>query len=405
MPTIDTLKESEAPPTPLFLFACTLSSGTVEYWATHAVTYNGTSYPARLLKHNLYDLRASSNDGLDGTTLISVTLANADSFYSQIEREVGFKGAQLTIQFLFYDLTGGVAALEERVMFHGVANPPDEITETSFRVSFNNRLSLQRILLPETQMLRLCPWIFPSNVTQRQEALNGGAKGSYSTLYKCGYSPDLTGGAGNLNAGAPYTSCDYSRASCVARGMFSTDQNSKVTARFGGIEFVPAQILVRGFGEKSSQLSSVQDNLAIYNNSVPLVYGTAWYEPPIVFARNDGNLTRMEVLLGMGQIDSVITVLVNGINIPQGRSGVNMTATGWFNVITAGTRNGAFDPNFTDGNGIPLGDPYGSMAMMSVVTPNAISDGSSLPSIRVLLRVVDRAVRWRRKFAGRVVYE
>jgi Putative phage tail protein len=385
MATIDSLKETEAPPTPLFLFTCTLSSGTVEYWATNAVTYNGISYPARLLQHNLYDLRASSNDGLDGTTLISVTLANADSYYSQIEREVGFKGAQLTIQFLFYDLVGGAAASESRVMFQGVANPPDEITETTFRVSFNNRLSLQRIVLPETQILRLCPWIFPSNVTQRQEALNGGVKGTYSTLYKCGYSPDLTGGVGNMNSGTPYTSCDYSRASCVARGMFSTDQNSNVTARYGGLEFVPAQILVRSFGESGTQVSAVQDNLAIYNNYVPLVYGTAWYEPPIVFARNDGNLTRMEVLLGMGEIDSVITVLVNGINIPQGQNGVNMTGTGWFSVITPGTRNGAFDPNFTDSNGNPLGDPYGSMGMMSVVVPNAISDGTTLPTIQVLI--------------------
>jgi hypothetical protein len=62
-----------------------------------------------------------------------------------------------------------------------------------------------------------------------------------------------------------------------------------------------------------------------------------------------------------------------------------MTATGWFNVVTPGTRNGAFDMNFTDGSGNPLGDPYGNMAMMSVVVPNAISDGTTLPSIQVLI--------------------
>ena len=66
------------------------------------------------------------------------------------------------------------------------------------------------------------------------------------------------------------------------------------------------------------------------------MYGTAWYAPPIVFARNDGNLTRMEVLLGMGQIDSVVMVLVNGIEIPQAQNGVNMTATGWWQVVTHG---------------------------------------------------------------------
>ena len=188
-----------------------------------------------------------------------------------------------------------------------------------------------------------------------------------------------------MNTGAAYTSCDYTRTSCVARGMFSVDSSSNVTARFGGMEFVPPQIQVRAFGEKGTNLSPVIDNLALYNDPVPLVYGTAWYAPPIVFARNDGNLTRMEVLLGMGQIDSVAMVIVNGIEIPQAQSGVNMTGTGWWQVITSGTRNGAFDPNFTDASGNPLGDPYGSMAMMSVVVPNAISNGQTLPSIQVLI--------------------
>ena len=81
----------------------------------------------------------------------------------------------------------------------------------------------------------------------------------------------------------------------------------------------------------------------------------------------------------------MITVLVNDIEIPQAQSGVNMTATGWYNVVTPGTRNGAFDPNFADASGNPLGDPYGSMAMMSVVVPNLISNGQSLPTIQVLL--------------------
>src|SRR5579864_5794214 len=117
MATIDTYKEQEAPPTPLFLFDCILSSGSTERWATHAVTFSGNSYNARLLKHNLFQLRATSDDGLDGTATISVTLANADSHFSEIEREVGFKGAQVTIQFLFYDVAANAAASEARVVF------------------------------------------------------------------------------------------------------------------------------------------------------------------------------------------------------------------------------------------------------------------------------------------------
>ena len=41
----------------------------------------------------------------------------------------------------------------------------------------------------------------------------------------------------------------------------------------------------------------------------------------MVFARNDGNLTRMEVLLGMGEMQGVLTVLVNDVEIPLGVCG------------------------------------------------------------------------------------
>ena len=62
-----------------------------------------------------------------------------------------------------------------------------------------------------------------------------------------------------------------------------------------------------------------------------------------------------------------------------------MTATGWYNMVTPGTRDGAFNLDFTDGSGNPLGDPYGSMAMLSVVVPNRISNGQSLAKIQVLI--------------------
>ena len=63
-----------------------------------------------------------------------------------------------------------------------------------------------------------------------------------------------------------------------------------------------SSIDVKSYGEKATHQSGVLENEARYNDFVPLVYGTAWYRPPIVFARNDGNLTHMEVLLGMGPI-------------------------------------------------------------------------------------------------------
>ena len=119
---------------------------------------------------------------------------------------------------------------------------------------------------------------------------------------------------------------------------------------------------------------------------MPLVYGTQWHSPDVVFSRNDGNLTHMEVLLGMGEIDGILKVLVNGIQIPAGTPGANMTSTGWYNVISAGGRNGRQDDNFTDAQGSPLGDPYGSMAYLAVVVPNRVNDGGSVPAVQVLLR-------------------
>jgi hypothetical protein len=311
MATINDLKELEVPGTPLFLFDCTLTSGDVQHWSTHSVTVNGQVYLGRVLKHNLFDLECSPDATTDAISRVSITLANADSFLSSIERNIGWKGAGLRVTFLFFDLKNGVVASDSQIVFRGVANPPDESTESTLRLSFTNRLNLQRVYLPEVRIQKRCPWSFPTTAAQRQEGLSGGAKGLFSPFYRCGYSADQPNGVGNLNGNVPFTSCDYSRTQCQQRGMFNTDGRNNVTRRFGGIEFVPASIVVRTYGEKGSHFSTPIGNQALYNDFVPLLYGTGWYQPPIVFARNDGNLTHLEVLLGVGQLTAVVKVIVN----------------------------------------------------------------------------------------------
>ena len=385
MPTAFQVKEQAVTDTPLLLFDCQLQGNQSESWSTHQVAVAGTTYQARVVQHNLYEIQTSSDQGVDAIPKISISLANADSHFSELERSVGFKGALLTVSFVFFDLKAGNPTTATITLFKGIFNPPDEITESTFRVTAVNRMNMQRVLLPQIRIQRRCPWEFPSTLAQRQEAVSGAASGQYSRFYRCGYSPDVPGGAGNLNGTVPYTSCAFTRTDCQARGMFQTDNAHNATHRFGGIEFVPSSILVRSYGEQGRHWTPVLDNIARYNDFVPLIYGTAWYSPNIVFARNDGNLTRMEVLLGAGEINDVIKVLVNGIDIPQGRAGTNMTGTGWFNLFSAGTRAGGFNLDFTDAQGNPLGDPYGSMAALSVVVPNRINNGSSLPTIQVLL--------------------
>lgn len=378
MATIFELKEETAAQTPLLLFDCELANGTVERWSTHRVTCDGAVYEARVARHNLFEMEAWSGQGVDGIPRVSLTLANADSRFSQLERTVGFKGARLTARFVFYDVRLEEAATESTVLFQGIANPPEEITEAALRLTAVNRLGMQRVLLPGVRIQRRCPWEFPRTEAEREEAMHGGVRGRYSRFFRCGYSAGQVDGTGNLNGDAPYASCGYTRADCEARGMFRTDAAGYPTRRFGGIEFVPPSVLVRSYGEKGWHSSAAIGSEARYNDFVPLVYGTAWYAPPVILARNDGNLTHMEVLLGMGEFQGVLKVLVNDIEIPQAQAWGNMTATGWYNVVSLGNRTGNFNLDFEQG------DPYGSMAYLSVVVPNRINDGQRLPAVKVL---------------------
>jgi len=376
METVSELKGLAVTDAPLMIFDCALPNGEYEYWCTHKITVGTTQYAARVLQHTAFDIQTASDQGVDGSPTITLLLANADSHLSEIEQSTGFRGAKVTISFLFYDLRNDIPLTDAVAVFQGICNSPDQIKEATLRLTATNRMSMQRVFLPVIRIQRWCPWTFPSTPAQQQEAISGGAAGSYSPYYPCGYSAGLPNGLGNLNGTVPFTTCGYASADCEARGMFM---------RFGGIEYIPPVIAVRGYG-KDWTTSAVSVNQARYNDYVPMVYGTAWYYPLVVFARNDGNLTRMEVLLGVGPIQGVLTVLVNGYQIPLGVSGQNMTGTGWYNIPTLGTRDGAFDPSFLGSNGQPAGDPYGSMAYLSVVVPNQISDGNSLPSVQVLVQ-------------------
>ncbi|MDQ2841576.1 MAG: hypothetical protein M3Y72_11175 [Acidobacteriota bacterium] len=361
MATINQVKQLPETDTPLLFFDCILPSGDSQYWSTHAIQFNGQNYSARVLKHDLFDLQLSSDDAMDGISQLSLTLANADSAISQLNATTGLKGSGLTVYFAFADLPSGTITTESTVLFRGVAGDPDLITEDALTLTFANKLSLQRIPVPDVRIQRSCPWNFPSTSSQRTEASNGGELGRFSRFFRCGYSADVAGGVGNLESGAAYTSCDKSRAQCSQRGMFGQDAQGNLTRRFGAFEFVPSAINVRTAGAKTSHVSPLLDNLALFNDPVPLVYGTGWLKAPVVFSRNDGNLTHMEVLLGTGAMQGVLKVVVNDVEIPQIVANKDMTTTGWYAAVTTGTRQGNFNLDFVDSNGNPLGDPYGSI--------------------------------------------
>ena len=104
-----------------------------------------------------------SDDGVDGLSKCRHVWRTPTPTSLQIEREIGLKGRKVKVSFLFLDLTAGVASPDQRVVFSGLSNPPDEISESTVRLTFVSRLSLQRTLLPEVRIQRRCPWVFPSN--------------------------------------------------------------------------------------------------------------------------------------------------------------------------------------------------------------------------------------------------
>ncbi|HYO80519.1 MAG TPA: phage tail protein, partial [Bryobacteraceae bacterium] len=383
MKSVSELKQSTITETPLLLFECKRGSGATDRWSTHSVTVEGNRYSARVLRHNLLEFRGGSDLAIEAAAKLTLTLANADSYFSQVMRGEGWKGAKLVVSFTFWDAREAAAASETIVVFKGVCNPPDEVTEGTIRLTFTSRMNMQRVLLPQVRIQRRCPWMFPANEQQRSEAAAGGARGTYSPFHLCGYSP---ADAGNTNNGEFFTSCDHTRAQCIERGMFDKDDQGRTTRRFGGIGFVPSTISVKTYGDRGTHLSAATDNESKYNDFVPLVYGTAWHRPPVVFARSDGNLTRMEVLLGLGEIEAVLKVIANGVELPSGSSAKNATATGWYNVVTHGSRSGAFNLDFLNADGTPAGDPYGSMAVLSVVIPNRLHEGKGLPRVEVLIQ-------------------
>ena len=386
MLTIEEAKIQEQTQAPLLLFECTFADGSIHRWCTNRVVVDGQVYAARVKSHDSVAFSIASDGSIESDNRFSVQVANADGYVSQVERSVGWKGAQVKVSFVFYDLMQDVSITESRLLFRGIASSPEEISGAEARLSFANRFGLHRITLPDVRIQRHCPWMFPGTASERQIAMDGGSRGPYSRLYNCGYSAGGPGGFGNLDAGVPFTDCAKTQEACVARGMFDRDSSNAPTARFGGFRFVPSSILVRSHGEKGFHNSAVSGSEVNYDDCVPLVYGTVWYEPLVVFARNDGNLTRMEVLLCSGEIDGVVKVIVNGSEVPEAIDGGTTSATGWFNVISKGARQGEFNANFADATGKPIGDPHGSMAVLSVCVPNRVSDGRSLPRVQTLIR-------------------
>lgn len=377
MPEIYQIKESEVTDTPLVLFECRLFDGSVERWSTHQVTWGGFAYSPRVVRYGSFDLVTPGEDDSGASGRLSLVVSNVDSHISQIESSVGLKGSRITATFVFFDLATGAPTSPGVVLFRGDGSSVNELTESQARLTFQSRLSFRRNFLPTVPVQRRCPWLFPSDSTQRAEAVSGGARGRYSPFHACGYSPDMAGGTGNLDGSAPYTTCGYTRADCIARGMFVSDIQSRPTSRFGGMELLP------------SPTSSTQLHVLAQPEPaevIPLVYGTSWVQPRIVFARNDQDTTHVGAAICLGPIEGVLKVVVNRIELPLLDGGRDQSATGAYRLVTSGERNGSASTRYVDSLGDAIDGPHGSIAYLELTLPRTVNTPGQTPRIDVLVQ-------------------
>jgi hypothetical protein len=430
MPLTTVLASKEGPYGPVLLCALTFPDGTFGYFSTHAFsgpeggnTYQGNSYLARLSKQDIQAIQARSDQGIDRISDITLHFDNADQvILTQYEQPFGkgFKGTICVASLILMDidLTGAYVFSTDTTApqkFTGICDAPNgENGGQTLTVRATTSHNLAKVDLPPLHVQQRCINVFPRNATER---LAAGTDIS-AWQYGCGYDPDQAGtdpeiGGGcrrgnTTTAGATdaqgrviadgagiFISCNYTKADCIARGMYFQDSGSRATGRFTAIQWAPLNSYQRSeqytTGKWVNILSGRND--AIYQRSYPLLYGTQWVKQPIIAnVIGDANSTRMEVVVCTGDIGpgGIIQVVVNGVLVPaKGNSGAS--ALFRWNFLDqqvqasahTGNRNGFANP---DAGYDLLSDPYGSLATIEIVVFSELAQSASAPEVRILAR-------------------
>lgn len=366
---------------------------------THGLTvadggfqYGGQNWLPRILNQDIAATQAMSEQGIDVTPSVSIRLADPDkSLWLNYGQSKGFKGATLEMVFSMWQVDTSTFSSDSLTKFIGICGDLQDGDEQTITLTAKSKLDLSNVSHPTTRVQKRCPWNFPSSAQERQD----GADLVDSDFYRCGYSPDATGSnaRGNLNAGSPYTRCDKTKEECVARGMYTTDSSSRITGRFGGIQWAPPQSFTsRAYISGKFEEVTNSSNEAKYGDFIPVVYGTQRMEPLVVNTNGDGNLTKMEVLLCVGEIDYIYEVTVNDVRIPHVNDDSEFmpsvkengnTTTGFWKTVNKGDRDGSPNPDALYDS---KGDPYGSLAVITVVVPRKIAEASGAPKVVVYFR-------------------
>lgn len=367
--TINATKELAVTYAPLSLVTITPKTGTPLRFATQGlnvaeggVQYLGNDYICKLKLTDFSQIAALSETGVDLIPGATLTIVDVDgSIAKNFEQAsgAGFKGSDIEIRVVFYDVIGKTFSSDYRTIFLGICELP-EITESEIRVSAYSKLKLARTYLPPVAMQNRCAWMNPETVAQRLDADN-----SDSPYVECGETRSL--------AAAP--PCSYTKATCTRPLRFS-----------GRTWQGPESIRSREYTTGNWVNITLSKNEVVAGEYYPLLYGTGWVEPP-TSVTGDANYTRGEAVLCVGDIRNIQRVVVNDVELAAATDmdGAPYSAANKefrYNVINRGKRDGALNMD-SPWNG--TGDPYGSLAVIEWVVPARVADPKSAPKIKVLM--------------------
>lgn len=339
--------------------------------------YGGNDYKARLDSQSFAALQAQSETGIDQMAEVRFSMIDADGWiWTNYERVYGFRGATVTCTFVFWEPGTANFSSDSQLVFVGRCDGPD-YDEDRLTVRATSKRNTTKIYLPVLRVQKRCSAIFPATAAQRAEA----AADVLGIKWQCAYSHDQAGGVGN----AGFTDCDYTKAACVARGMYSRDGSNRQTGTFTGIQYdPPGSWRGKGFVEGGEDISGANNqNLAKYKAYVPMVYGTQWVPALLSNTRGDPNYTHMELIVTsgyIGQSPGIIRVVVNGVEIPKAAYG---SRTIWWNWINDGNRKGVANQQAPYSG---EGDPYGGMVAIVATVPKSLVASDSSPTALVLVR-------------------
>lgn len=401
-------KDSLTSPTTLLLSTHELNSagGGFQPSGITSFPYNGMDFAGRIQNQEMAATQALSADGIDLTPTVTLDILDTDkAIWNNYEKAIGFKGATLTLFYVFHDAYNNSFSSDYRTIFTGLCSP-GKASETRISITSTSRMNMNQLFLPTIRIQKRCPWIFPDTtgmtLSDATALHQQAADNSSSIYYNCGYSFLASGGnaVGNKPSGdVAYRSCDYNEATCVVNlgnpalsyapfAPIEKDTSGRLTARFGGVDWNPPNSYYsRGYGQATYSKGFNAANEGKYNDYVPTGWGTFWIDPVVLNISGDANFTTMDVLLGSGEFSNVRHVICNDIDVDKlaldaATQKQQISLQLFWNDVSSGNRTGACNRNTIQNS---RGDPYGGLKVINVNVPSQLTPTSSIPRIRVLV--------------------